>query len=566
MTPERDHKEPLDNRTRHKILTAYLILLALAAGFIVLVSLADHTSTYDGRDAEWVHKISYYEHERIEDPNAPAGYYDKYIIPLAQKFRGEIRLAYHMVHQETEVYVDGQKVYSIRRNRDNPFGKTMGNAWAIATLYHTEIGKKIEVRLYPDYQGVGRTDPEFYLCDELALYKQELMRALPSLILCVIAFIIGIIYIVISRTDVIGEASGRRELRCLGAFSVLLSIWRFSDLRVTALFLPNATILLSYLTLTSLILMPVPLLMFIRERVHIHSKAFHGLTFGFLVLSYVLLFMQWLNLRDFRENLWIIHAALIAALCVVILAGIRDFRRKRHLISSRISIAIIMGVCFCAAADLSIYYLIDNGSDMIFTLLSVIVYVLATGLTYLYTLRKEAEYDTTTGIFNKNKCRDKIEESGSAPEDTVFMMFDLNGLKATNDAKGHDAGDNLISTFARLLKNIGAEHRGSFVGRYGGDEFIMILQDASGRVGAQRVLDRLQRDTEGCNLADPNLGLSFAYGISLSDDYPDATYEELMKHADMEMYLNKKDYYERSGRDRRGLYHTPVVTAHTPKT
>ena len=52
----------------------------------------------------------------------------------------------------------------------------------------------------------------------------------------------------------------------------------------------------------------------------------------------------------------------------------------------------------------------------------------------------------------------------------MSIMFDLNNLKRANDTYGHAVGDQLITNFARLLRN--AIPAKDFVGRYGGDEFI----------------------------------------------------------------------------------------------
>jgi diguanylate cyclase (GGDEF)-like protein len=55
----------------------------------------------------------------------------------------------------------------------------------------------------------------------------------------------------------------------------------------------------------------------------------------------------------------------------------------------------------------------------------------------------------------------------------MSIMFDLNNLKRANDTYGHAVGDQLITNFARLLRN--AIPAKDFVGRYGGDEFIAII-------------------------------------------------------------------------------------------
>ena len=90
-------------------------------------------------------------------------------------------------------------------------------------------------------------------------------------------------------------------------------------------------------------------------------------------------------------------------------------------------------------------------------------------------------------------------------------MFDLNNLKRANDTYGHAVGDQLITNFARLLRN--AIPAKDFVGRYGGDEFIAII--------TQKV------------------EVSYAYGYAFSEDYADCTIKTLFDKADKHMYENK---------------------------
>ena len=88
-----------------------------------------------------------------------------------------------------------------------------------------------------------------------------------------------------------------------------------------------------------------------------------------------------------------------------------------------------------------------------------------------------AYLDKHTGLPNKSKC----EELLNAPEEldlsTACIMFDLNNLKKINDAMGHQAGDDMIKGFAQLLRK--ATPPSDFVGRYGGDEFIVILKEVT---------------------------------------------------------------------------------------
>lgn len=151
-----------------------------------------------------------------------------------------------------------------------------------------------------------------------------------------------------------------------------------------------------------------------------------------------------------------------------------------------------------------------------------------------------AYLDKHTGLPNKSKC----EELLNAPEElglsTACVMFDLNNLKKINDAMGHQAGDDMIKGFAQLLRK--ATPPTDFVGRYGGDEFIVILKEVTpGEVDA--FLNKLGKMTADYNRSGtqfmPVIPLSYAAGYGHSAQVPNSNMAALLKVADTNMYADK---------------------------
>lgn len=151
-----------------------------------------------------------------------------------------------------------------------------------------------------------------------------------------------------------------------------------------------------------------------------------------------------------------------------------------------------------------------------------------------------AYLDKHTGLPNKSKC----EELLNAPEEldlsTACVMFDLNNLKKINDAMGHQAGDDMIKGFAQLLRK--ATPPTDFVGRYGGDEFIVILKEITPG-GCDAFLEKLGRMTADYNRSGtqfmPVIPLSYAAGYAHSAQVPNSTMADLLKVADTHMYADK---------------------------
>ena len=151
-------------------------------------------------------------------------------------------------------------------------------------------------------------------------------------------------------------------------------------------------------------------------------------------------------------------------------------------------------------------------------------------------LEKKAYVDLHTGLPNKSKCEELFHTVEFIKSPTACIVFDMNNLKHVNDSLGHSMGDQLILNFARLLRN--SVPAKDFVGRYGGDEFIAVIYDAS-RESIAAILTDLQKETEKFNNYGTHIKVSYSHGWALSTDYNECTLRTLFDKADKYMYENK---------------------------
>lgn len=152
-------------------------------------------------------------------------------------------------------------------------------------------------------------------------------------------------------------------------------------------------------------------------------------------------------------------------------------------------------------------------------------------------LEKKAYIDAHTGLPNKSRCEEILNDTEVIPETTACMMFDLNNLKIANDTKGHSAGDQLIFDFAQLLRKVIPEE--DFVGRYGGDEFIAVIYDTN-KQEIEGILEKLRIEIEQHNHNENTEAISYAHGWALSNAYENCTMQLLFDRADYHMYKNKQ--------------------------
>jgi diguanylate cyclase (GGDEF)-like protein len=118
----------------------------------------------------------------------------------------------------------------------------------------------------------------------------------------------------------------------------------------------------------------------------------------------------------------------------------------------------------------------------------------------------------------------------------ALLFVDLDGLKMINDSFGHAAGDEALKQVAQLLS--GGVRRSDVVARIGGDEFAILLENAS-EDSAHETAERLVDLVCGCEFRHDGdaLPLSVAIGVAMIDGA--AELEAVLAAADEEMYRRK---------------------------
>ena len=151
-----------------------------------------------------------------------------------------------------------------------------------------------------------------------------------------------------------------------------------------------------------------------------------------------------------------------------------------------------------------------------------------------------AHYDTLTGVFNRNYLEILIDFAAQNARKEQYpvsaILIDVDNFKYFNDQYGHDFGDKVLSGVSTLMA--GKLRESDYIGRYGGDEFLILLprlskEDATGV--AQRILDALPcLNVEGSREA---IGVS----MGIAEHAADADLRATIKRADDAMFRAKKN-------------------------
>lgn len=158
-------------------------------------------------------------------------------------------------------------------------------------------------------------------------------------------------------------------------------------------------------------------------------------------------------------------------------------------------------------------------------------------------LKRQATTDPLTGLFNRRQYemlfkreRERCRRQGTA---ICVAMGDLDAFKALNDELGHDSGDIALRHVADLMARQLRE--GDVLGRFGGEEFIILLPD-TGPVEAERVVERLRTTLENTPVilkGEPRrITATFALSEVRNDE---ADIVETLQRVDKGLYRGKRE-------------------------
>jgi diguanylate cyclase (GGDEF)-like protein/PAS domain S-box-containing protein len=176
--------------------------------------------------------------------------------------------------------------------------------------------------------------------------------------------------------------------------------------------------------------------------------------------------------------------------------------------------------------------------------------------------RKKAEekltQDTLTGLPNRARFYDlmklRVAHKGNKDRQCAVLFLDVDRFKLINDSLGNASADQLLIQIAHRVKT--CLRQGDILGRVGGDEFAVLLDDVTGADEASSVATRIQQALSiSFNLLGQEVYTTASIGIALGSDYADDDVSDMLRDAETAMHQAKargKARYEIFGRDMHG--------------
>lgn len=149
--------------------------------------------------------------------------------------------------------------------------------------------------------------------------------------------------------------------------------------------------------------------------------------------------------------------------------------------------------------------------------------------------------DYLTGVYNKRYIDQRFSKEAhrnlkeSIP--TTVIMTDIDSFKKVNDTYGHLIGDKILRDFAKLLNN-NIRENSDWIGRYGGEEFIIVLNNTNLENGV-KVAEKLRKIIEkmSFNYDDLSIKITSSFGVCEVSEKEDPF--DTIKNADEKLYMAK---------------------------
>jgi diguanylate cyclase (GGDEF)-like protein len=152
----------------------------------------------------------------------------------------------------------------------------------------------------------------------------------------------------------------------------------------------------------------------------------------------------------------------------------------------------------------------------------------------------QAHTDPLTGLMNRRSVESRVQELSEQAHSYVAAYGDLDHFKQLNDVHGHDAGDQALRLFARVLRE--TVRPNDLAARYGGEEFVVVLPDCT-VADAYAVVDRIRERLALAQVSAAGPRFTVSFGIARSR--PELTFSETLEVADAALLDAKA-----KGRDR----------------
>lgn len=148
--------------------------------------------------------------------------------------------------------------------------------------------------------------------------------------------------------------------------------------------------------------------------------------------------------------------------------------------------------------------------------------------------KRDSHYDELTGAYSRLYLKQWLNDKKNKKLKYAMVFIDMNDFKDINDKYGHKKGDQVLKEIVSIFNN--EIRKNDFIVRFGGDEFIILLQGVS-KPTASKIIGRINEKIKSSIILD--IKVSFSYGIGELENVDE--FYQLLEEIDREMYEMKEE-------------------------
>lgn len=453
---------------------------------------------------------------------------------------------------KVEVILEGETIHSYGLTNKSPVGNLLGNIRNVVHLPYDAGGKEISICLTCPYPQSSSRIADIFLGSREAVMYRFMVSNLDVAIFCLFSLffclmtLVAAVFFKFKHVGLHGVSLGFFVL-----FILISATWVITDCNILQIITPNFPVVY-FISHLSFMLMPMPLLIFLRENTS-YKPGGYGIL---LVLSVVCFFLRvglfFAGIVDLETSLPLTHLVMVACaiVCSTLLA--REWAKEKLKTVLLFLLGFIaLGLClvislvlfmFSNSLDYSVFFRIMLTVMMGAMFYNIFSQFAAMGKqsieTQLY--QKLAYTDSMTGMRNRTSFAEQMEAIQTVPDcrTLTIAVFDIDRLKYANDTYGHSAGDDLIRCAARHIQATFGDVGSCY--RIGGDEFSVILKDLSQTL-LQEKMDHFHAGVAQTVLSTQE-GLHISVGLATGPAQGERFAYRLFDQADSAMYQDKNSH------------------------
>lgn len=457
---------------------------------------------------------------------------------IPRELPGPLVLCMRSSQQKVRILFEGEEIYTFGLEEDAiPFGHSPGSTWNLVRLPEGSAGGHLVIELCSPYPVYSGTINEVRVGSKAALIFWLARTYLPALSFTLLIFLVGAVMILTHLIFFRRHNVGRSALY-LGAFSLLVSLWLLGETRMIQFFTGNVFASMM-LTMLSMLLFPIPLLLYVSDMEGFHCRKLLRRTALVLYLvALAVCAMEIWGPWDFIMMLPFFHVLLLSAGVLLVLLALLEWMCWHNAQAKTLSVSLLVIFVFGILEVAHLYATggRNTGTFMragVLCFIAIQAVIASNRAAQIIRLSREATIDSLTGCMNRTAYRQQL--SGISAEDCAAVMLDVNNLKFINDTYGHEAGDDALIRCAKCFMAVYQPYGSCY--RLGGDEFLF-LGSAHDELLLEQLAEDFCRELEAVS-RDAPYTLNAALGWALFEPERDSALKDTIHRADLAMYVKK---------------------------